>query len=153
MRYAMQGQYVLWIAVSTIGLLQATAAYYRWDGLLFFRGRPRLGYVMAAVLIPVSYFWFFSYNQRNVPGLEGWQLFSRFAEAALLGLAIVLIVSSLLNAGMRSQSGETAPATGAPGIDALRHDTFFHLIMAATRRRAPADPPHAAMAQSEDRNG
>jgi hypothetical protein len=153
MRYAMQGEYVIWITVSTIGLLQAIASYYQWDGLLFFRRHRRLGYLMAAVLIPASYYWFFSYQERNVPGLEGWQLFTRFALAALLGVLIVLAVSSLLNAGMRSDTIEGASSDRSAGIDALRYDTFFHLITRARATQAPARPAPAPAAPSEERSG
>lgn len=153
MRYAMQGEYIIWITVSTIGLLQAVASYYRWDGLSFFRGHRRLGYLMAAVLIPASYYWFFSYQERNVPGLEGWQLFSRFALAALLGVLIVLATSSLLNAGMRSGASESSSTDRSAGIDALRDDTFFHLITRARTTRAPAEPANAPVTPSEERSG
>jgi hypothetical protein len=153
MRYAMQGEYILWITLSTIGLLQAIAAYYRWDGLLFFRGHPRFGYLISAILIPGSYFWFFSFRERDVPGLEGWQLFSRFALAACLGLAIVLVASSVLNARMRAQSGEAISSADPQGVDALRNDTFVHLMLAAKTLHAPVEPAVAAGGQNEEQNG
>jgi len=131
MRYALQNVYIVWILVSTVGLLQALASYYRWDGLSFFRGHRWLGYACAALLIPASYYWFFSLKNRNVPGLEGWQLFSRFAVGAWGGVVVVLVLSSLINASMsRRKSGEPAPAAH-PGLDDLRHGTYFHLLSQA----------------------
>ena len=136
MRYAMQGEYVVWIMASTVGLLQALASYYGWAGLSFFRGHPRGGYLCAAILIPLSYFWFFSTANRDVPGLEGWQLFSRFGLGALAGVVVVLLLSSLLNASMRRDTtgadGHARPA----GLDALREDTWFHLVQSALSKWA-----------------
>jgi hypothetical protein len=132
-RYAMQGEYVLWIMASTVGLLQGLAAHYRWAGLSFFRGKTALGYICAAILVPGSYYWFFSFRERDVPGLEGWQLFSRFVIGAALGLALVLALSSLLNARRRLKddalmAADSALPGGDQGIDALRHDTYAGLL-------------------------
>jgi hypothetical protein len=110
----------------TVGVLQALAAYYGWRGLLFFRQRPRLGYLVAAVLIPASYYWFFSLTNRNVEGLEGWQLFSRFAVGVVAGLVVVLVISSIANASM-ARSPERLP----PGLDALRHNAYLQTLWPA----------------------
>ena len=120
--------YIVWIMVSTGSLLQALASYYGWGGLSFFRGRPNLGYLCAAIGIPLSYVSFFSLANRNTPGLEGWQLFSRFALSAGLAVALTLVVSSLLNRGMaqRSHSGH-GPAADA-GLDHLRISSYGCLL-------------------------
>ena len=126
MRYAMQGEYIIWIMISTVGLLQALAAHYHWVGLSLFRGRAVLGYLCAAILVPGSYYWFFSYRERNVEGLEGWQLFSRFVIGAALGLAAVLVLSSLLNARRRLAQDASSPHVET-GVDALRESTYAGL--------------------------
>jgi hypothetical protein len=135
MRYAMQGDYVIWIMVSTIGLLQALASFYGWAGLSFFRGHLRLGYLCGATLVPFSYFWFFSSASRDVPGLEGWQLFSRFGLGALAGVLAVLILSSIVNASMRRGAANALTGNQPAGLDALREDTWFHLLQTALSER------------------
>ncbi len=136
MRYALQNIYIIWIAISTAGLLQALASYYQWDGLSFFRGRRWLGYLCGVAAVPLSYFWFFSLQNRNVPGLEGWQLFSRFALGAGAGIVSVLVLSSVLNASMAGQKVDEQTSVVNPGLDSLRHDTYLHLLL---RRVAAAD--------------
>lgn len=127
MRTAPQLAYAAWIFISTVGLIQALVSYYGWTGLSFFRGRPRLGYAAALALVPSSYYWYFSLTDRNVPGLEGYQLFSRCLLAVFAGLLFVLIVSSLLNASMNPPRAARRPLP-APGIAALRTRTFASLM-------------------------
>ena len=70
-----------------------------------------------------------------VPGLEGWQLFSRFAAGALVGIVSVLVLSSVLNASMAGRAS-AAQTPLSLGLDGLRHDTYLHLLV---RRVAAAD--------------
>jgi hypothetical protein len=137
MRSAPEGAYVIWILVSTAALLQALASYYGWAGLSFFAGRPRLGYLCAAVVAPASYYWFFSLANRNAPGLEGWQLFSRFIVGAVGGVAAALLLSSLLNASLprrRPENGQPLPPVS--GLDNLRYEPFLRLVADAVRQMA-----------------
>jgi hypothetical protein len=143
MRSGPEGAYIVWILISTVGLLQALASYYGWLGLSFFRANTRVGYLFAAIVIPVAYVWFFSLADRNVPGLEGWQLFSRFGVGAAGGLAVVLALSSLLNRGMQPDSEQQYRNRAHPGVDALQSDTYIHLVMdslhAASLLRQPEE--------------
>ena len=132
MRSVPQADYMLWIMLSTVGLLQALAAYYGWTGLSFFRGRPAWGYVCAAVLVPVSYWWFFIQENRNTPGLEGWQLFSRFAVGVGAGLVAVLLISSILNRNMPAR--EEAFAGADAGLDVMRRQPYARAVLDALRR-------------------
>jgi hypothetical protein len=134
MRYALQNVYIIWIAISTAGLLQVLASYYGWDGLSFFRGRRRLGYVCGTAAVPLSYIWFFTLQNRNVPGLEGWQLFSRFALGAVAGIIGVLVLSSALNASMARPPLDGPASPLRSGLDGLRYDTYLRLL----RRLMPA---------------
>ena len=130
MRSAPQVAYIVWIMISTVGLLQATASYYGWAGLSFFRARPQLGYLCAAILIPGSCYWFFGLANRNVPGLEGWQLFSRFIIGAAGGVLAVLVLSSLVNASM--PDGRPAHRSADdPGLDDLQYGTYLRLLRRA----------------------
>ncbi len=138
MRSAPQGAYIIWILVSTVGLLQALASYYGWLGLSFFRKRLRLGYVFAALVIPASYYWFFSLTDRNVPGLEGWQLFSRFVIGVIGGLATALVLSSLVNASMSREKRETNLSSEI-GLNALRYDTYVALLRRTISQAAPRE--------------
>ena len=132
MRSVPQADYIIWIMLSTVGLLQALASYYGWAGLSFFRGRPILGYVCASILAPASYWWFFIEENRNTPGLEGWQLFSRFAVGVAAGLAAVLLVSSIVNRNMP----ECRPPPASAGLDALREQPYARALLNAVRRLA-----------------
>ncbi len=140
MRYAMQDQYVIWIMASTVGLLQALATYYGWAGLSFFRGHLRFGYPFSAILVPLSYYWFCASTNRDVPGLEGWQLFSRFGLGALGGVIVVLLLSSLLNASMQRDTAGADPQPRPAGLDALRNDTWFHLVQSALSKQVASGP-------------
>ncbi len=131
MRSLPQADYMLWIMVSTIGLMQALASYYGWRGLSFFRRRPLVGYVWAGILIPASYVWFFAQENRNTPGLEGWQLFSRFVVGVAAGLIVVLIVSSFLN---RDMPAPASPTDNDSGVDVLRHQPYARALLGAARR-------------------
>ncbi len=132
MRLGPELAYVIWVLVSTVAALQALAAYYQWDGLSFFRGRRRLAYLCSAVSIAASYVWFFSLTNRNVPGLEGWQLFSRFIVAAAAGVAVVLVVSSLLNSSMPSAPLDDRRSD--VGLDHLRREPYGRIIMRALNK-------------------
>jgi hypothetical protein len=133
MRSAPEVPYIVWILVSTVGLLQGLASHYRLLGLSFFRRDPRLGYVCSAILIPLSYYGFFSTSNRNVPGLEGWQLFSRFGVGALGGLILVLLLSSLVNPAASRQ--QVPPLTDG-GIDDLQRETYAAVVLRLCSRLA-----------------
>jgi hypothetical protein len=130
MRSAPEAPYVLWIMVSTAGLLQVLSARYGWLGLSFLRGRRRLGYLGGALLVAASYYWFFAAANRNVPGLEGWQLFSRFGAGAAAGLVVTLVLSSVINASLPGAGAEHVSA----GLDSLKTDSYAHLLMGELRR-------------------
>jgi hypothetical protein len=129
MRSEPQGAYIVWIFTCTLGLLQALASYHGWYGLSFFRRRPRLAYLFALATIPTAYYWFFAMKNRNVEGLEGWQLFSRFAIGVGMGLVATLLISSLLNNDLNPSPGVRRPrkmGDHTRGLDALSTYTFAY---------------------------
>lgn len=127
MRSAPEAAYIVWILISTVGVLQALAAYNGWVGLSFFGRHPRLGYPFALLVIPASYVWFFSLANRNTPGLEGWQLFSRFALGALCGLLVALTLSSITSHAMTARQ-RSAPGADERGLDSLRNETYAAIV-------------------------
>ncbi len=149
MRSAPEEAYVVWIIITTVGLLQALASYYDWPGLSYFRHDLRLGYPCAALLIAGSYFWFFSLADRNVPGLEGWQLFSRFGVGAVIGIVLAFVSSSIWNRDMHPAGRSGPPAETEVGFDALRYGTFLHLVRDLVQSACPALGRPGDVKQSE----
>jgi len=130
--------YLVFVFLAVLGLLQLVAARQRWTGLLFCRRWPLLSYVLGLAGLGGGYAWFFCSDDRNVPGLEGYQLFSRFAVSAVAALLVTLLVSSALHA--RRDEGATAgqkylsPANEERGLEALRTLTYGQILHRWLRR-------------------
>jgi len=125
--------YLIFVFVAVLGLLQLVATRQRWTGLLFCRRWPLLSYVLGLAGLGGGYAWFFFSDDRNVPGLEGWQLFSRFAVSTVAAVLVTLLVSSALHA--RRDEGATAgqkhhpsPANEECGLEALRTLTYGQIL-------------------------
>mgnify|MGYP001148005777 CR=1 FL=1 len=117
-------EYFLFLFVASCGVLQIAAAYSGLKGLMFFKGIIET-YVLAALAIGGTFWWFFAGSNRNVPGLEGAQQAVYFFLAALSAIIFTFIVSSLVKA--RSLSGPKQIAPGR-GFDALRETTYFKAV-------------------------
>jgi hypothetical protein len=131
--------YLIFVFFAALGLLQMVAIRQRWTGLLFCRRWPLLSYVLGLAGLGGGYAWFFFSDDRNVPGLEGWQLFSRFAVAAGAAVLVTLLASSALHA--RLNEGTTArqdcslsPASEERGLEALRTLTYWQALTRWLRR-------------------
>ena len=139
--------YLIFVFVAVLCLLQLVAARQRWTGLLFCRRWPLLSYVWGLAGLGGSYAWFFFSDDRNVPGLEGYQLFSRFAVSAVAALLVTLLVSSALH--VRRDEGAAAgqkylsPGNEERGLEALRTLTYGQ-ILNRWRRRPPGGGERAA---------
>ncbi len=139
--------YLIFVFVAVLGLLQLLAARQRWTGLLFCRRWPLLSYVLGLAGLGGGYAWFFCSDDRNVPGLEGYQLFSRFAVSAVAALLVTLLVSSALHARRDKDTVEQkhhlSPADEERGLEALRTLTYGQ-ILHRWRRRPPRGGERAA---------
>ena len=94
--------YVLFIFLASLGVVQLAALKNRLKGLYFIR-IPLLNFVTALALVVGSFLWFFVSEPRNLPdtggGLDGNQQ-AMFSVAAAVGAVLfTLATTSLLNAG------------------------------------------------------
>jgi hypothetical protein len=139
--------YLIFVFVAVLGLLQLVAARQRWTGLLFCRRWPLLSYVLGLAGLGGGYAWFFFSDDRNVPGLEGYQLFSRFAVSAVAALLVTLLVSSVLHVhrdkDIVEQKHYLLPVNEERGLEALRSLTYGQ-ILNRWRRRPPGGGERAA---------
>ncbi len=115
--------YVLFIFLASLGVVQLAALKNRLKGLYFIR-IPLLNFVAALVLVAGSFLWFFVSEPRNLPdtggGLDGNQQ-AMFSVAAAVGAVLfTLATTSLLNAGFGR--GEELKGTG---LQALRRTNYF----------------------------
>ena len=115
--------YVLFIFLASLGVVQLAALKNRLKGLYFIR-IPLLNFVAALVLVVGSFVWFFVSEPRNLPdtggGLDGNQQ-AMFSVAAAVGAVLfTLATTSLLNAGLGR--GEELKGTG---LQALRRTNYF----------------------------
>jgi hypothetical protein len=139
--------YLIFVFLAVLGLLQLVAARQRWTGLLFCRRWPLLSYVFGLAGLGGGYAWFFFSDDRNVPGLEGWQLFSRFAVSAVAAVLVTLLVSSVLHARRDKdtvgQKYHLSPVNEERGLEALRTLTYGQ-ILTRWLRRPPGGGDRAA---------
>jgi Mn2+/Fe2+ NRAMP family transporter len=127
---ALSLEYLGLVLLASLGVFQAAAAYSRLKGLSFF-GRPRWGYLFAAVTIIPSLAALFTWNMRNATGIiEGSQQLGLLSLAIVAAFLLTLAASSIVN-GSRLRSDTTIPA----GIEAFREATFFQLLRQRFGRR------------------
>ena len=115
--------YVLFIFLASLGVVQLAALKNKLKGLYFIR-IPLLNFVTALALVVGSFLWFFVSEPRNLPdtggGLDGNQQ-AMFSVAAAVGAVLfTLATTSLLNAGLGR--GEDGRGTG---LQALRRTNYF----------------------------
>ncbi len=120
---AFAADYVLFIFLASLGVVQLAALKNGLKGLYFIR-IPLLNFVAALVLVVGSFVWFFVSEPRNLPdtggGLDGNQQ-AMFSVAAAVGAVLfTLATTSLLNAGFGR--GEELKGTG---LQALRRTNYF----------------------------
>ena len=120
---AFAADYVLFIFLASLGVVQLAALKNGLKGLYFIR-IPLLNFVAALALVVGSFVWFFVSEPRNLPdtggGLDGNQQ-AMFSVAAAVGAVLfTLATTSLLNAGLGR--GEDGRGTG---LQALRRTNYF----------------------------
>ena len=118
--------YVLFIFLASLGVVQLAALRGRLKGLYFIR-IPLLNLILGLGLLVGAFLWFFISEPRNLPdtggGLDGNQQ-AMFSVAAAVGAVLfTLIVTSVLNAGFRKgEDGQEA------GLQALRRISYFSAL-------------------------
>lgn len=110
------------VTIAGLGIIQAAAAHNGLKGLLFFRPKIVTYSFTAVTLLPVLYY-FFTWNHRNVTGvIEGAQQAGLFFLAIVLSLICTLVISSIVNIGMKR------PVKILNGLDALKETTFLKTL-------------------------
>jgi hypothetical protein len=123
----MTGDYVLFILVSCLGIIQAGVGYAGIKGLCFFK-RPIYSYIFALVAVSVSSAWFFTIEDRNIKGLEGSEQFTFVITGAGSAVAATLLISSLINWRMKSKNPPVSEDSLGPGFETLKYMTFYQAI-------------------------
>jgi hypothetical protein len=130
----MEIDYLLFVFMLSLGVLQFVAAWVRLEGISFFP-RRYLGYIFAAVMVSAGYWWFFRID-RNIPdtagGISGPWLFAYLVAGLAMGIALTLLVSSAVKArwGRPDSEGEQR------GLEVLRRMTFIQAIIRAVQRNS-----------------
>jgi len=118
--------YFVLVMVAAFGVIQSVVTRNGLTGLSLFRGRRRLADLFGGVFVALAYGWFFTSGDRNIPGLEGFQLFYMFLVGVLAALLLTLILTSLVNAAYLGRADAvSADGTEPVGLERLRHRTYF----------------------------
>jgi hypothetical protein len=127
---SLTSEYLLFVFITSWGVLQLIAAFAQLKGLLFFRKRA-ITYIVAILAIGGAFGWFFGWDNRldekiMHTGLEGRQQFFYFNLAALAALVFTLIVSSIVNSrGIFQSKGREEVE---PGLGSLKQMSYFKAI-------------------------
>jgi hypothetical protein len=130
----MEVDYLLFVSIVSLGVLQFVAAWGKLGGISFFP-RRYLGYIFSAVMISGGYWWFFRID-RNIPdtsgGISGPWLFAYLVAGLAIAIACTLLVSSVVKArwGRPDSEGEQR------GLEVLKRMTFIQAITRAVQRNS-----------------
>lgn len=129
--------YLLFVFLASVGVLQLVALRARLKGLLFFR-QPVLTIIFSLLAIGGAYWWFFQRDNRidtimRQTGLEGKQQFFTFCTAAFLAIVFTLVVSSLI--GMIRKKPQKQSEDDIDGLDALKEKTYFEALKHSFRSK------------------
>ena len=130
-------EYLAFVFVASVGVLQLVAAWAQLKGMIFLK-RPALAYLLSILLIGGSFYWFLQRDNRidtvmRQTGLEGSQQFFGFCIGAFLAIVFTMIVSSLISAiRHKAQINNNAPSQG---LDALRYKSYLEALKHSFRSK------------------
>jgi uncharacterized membrane protein len=130
----MEVDYLFFVFMVSLGVLQFVAAWAKLEGISFFPKRY-LGYIFAAVMVSGGYWWFFRID-RNIPdtagGISGPWLFAYLVAGLAMAIVLTLLVSSAVKArwGRPDSEGEQR------GLEVLKRMTFIQAIIRAVQRNS-----------------
>ena len=123
--------YLVFVFLAALGVLQMVAAYSALRGLLFVKSRPH-AFLVGLATTALAFIWFFLSEPRNVPdtdgGLDGNEMAGLFSVAAGTALMLTLLVTSISNRGIRGG--------GQPlyrGLDTLRETTYLNALLSTLK--------------------
>ena len=116
--------YVLFVFLGALGVLQLSFVRSRVQGMLFVRRSPRFSALLGAGLVVTAFTWFFATGPRNIPdtagGLDGNVQALFFSIGAAGALAATALLSSLIN----YRWGRDTPSPPS-GMSALAGTTYI----------------------------
>ncbi|MDE2801844.1 MAG: hypothetical protein OXK21_03050 [Chloroflexota bacterium] len=123
--------YVVWIFLAAVGVIQVASAHAGLTKLLFIRAKP-WAMALGVVLIVAGFVWFFREGPRHFPdtagGINGNEQGARVALTCLAAGAFTFALSSLLY-----RREDVDDATPADGFEALRRRTYAQALVASMR--------------------
>ena len=130
-----RSEYLLFVFMAAVGVLQLVGARTQLKGLLFFK-KPALAYLISLLALGGSFYWFFVRDDRmdtimRHTGLEGAQQFYYFCLAAFAGLVFTLLVSSLINT-LRPK-GHSMESSPVEGLEALNNMSYLEALRRSLR--------------------
>ena len=139
-------EYIAFVFMASVGVLQLVGAFTQIKGLLFFRNRA-LTYLLSFLLIGGSFYWFFVRDDRwdtimRHTSLEGKQQFLYFCLAVFLAVMFTLVASSLL-AALRARRqnkdmtnpGQTTDPDPGEGLDKLKEVSYLEALKRSFRSK------------------
>ena len=119
--------YILFVFVGALGVLQLSFVRGRVQGMLFLRRSPRSSALLGAGLVVAAFTWFFATGPRTLPdtagGLDGNVQALFFFIGASGALAATALLSSLIN----SRWGNDTPSPTS-GLSALEGTTYVRAV-------------------------
>ena len=126
-------EYFFLVFISCCGVLQFVASRWKLRGISFFKSTFS-GYLFAVLAIAGAFCWFFTVEDRTVPGLEGFQVFRLFIAGSLSAFIFTASLSSVIKRKLRLSMGQHNPGE-EPGLDSLRRMTYFQAIAGYFRKK------------------
>ena len=126
-------EYFLFVMISCCGVLQFVAARWKLSGISFFN-RTTFGYPFAVLAIGGSFSWFFTIEDRCVPGIEGAEVFALFIAGSLASFIVTASLSSVIKRKLHLSVKQHNPEE-EPGLDSLRQMTYFQAVARHLRKK------------------
>lgn len=126
---SLQIQYYLFFSIACFCIIQLTTTFKDYRGLLLLKNKP-LSYVFNTILLIASFIWFFSYEYRNVKGLEGSQQFYMFLPSGATGVLLTLVLSLItkVNTKIKKNESDSSIHIRTTGMDLLRNMTYIEAL-------------------------
>ncbi|MFC1999562.1 hypothetical protein ACFLXE_02255 [Chloroflexota bacterium] len=130
-------EYIAFVFIAAVGVLQLVAATTRLKSLLFLR-KPALTYPFSLILITGSFYWFFVQDDRidtimRHVGVEGSGQFYYFSIGTFFALVFTLALSSLISRFLRKTQGGSDP--DAEGLDNLEDMSYWEAVKRSFRSK------------------
>ena len=118
--------YLVFVFIAALGVLQVVAAYSALRGILLIRPRA-MAFIIGTAVTALAFLWFFLSEPRNVSdaegGLDGNQMAGLFAVGAGSALVLTLLLSSISNRSLAKSDHQCDE-----GLDALRETTYLKAL-------------------------